>query len=120
VRAAVVTGLVVLVGVLSAPASAAPAHPFGSHPQPLAPGTLQPRVDPAERDRATAAAYDAWAARYLEPACEPGRLRVRAGRDAPAHVVSEGQGYGMVIVALMAGHDPAAQLLVVSGNWWVP
>ena len=34
---------------------------------------------------------------------------MHAGPDAPAHIVSEGQGYGMVIVALMAGHDPAAQ-----------
>jgi endo-1,4-beta-D-glucanase Y len=33
---------------------------------------------------------------------------VDAGPEAPAHTVSEGQGYGMVIVALMAGHDPAA------------
>ena len=33
---------------------------------------------------------------------------MNAGPEAPAHTVSEGQGYGMVIVALMAGHDPAA------------
>jgi endo-1,4-beta-D-glucanase Y len=104
-----VIALIVVAAALPAPASAAPARPFGSHPVPLAPGTLQPRVDAAERDRATAAAYDAWAARYLEPACTAGQWRVRAGRDAPAHVVSEGQGYGMVIVALMAGHDPRAQ-----------
>ncbi len=106
---AIVIGVILLLAGVAAPAGAAPARPFGSHPQPLAPGTLQPRVDPGERDRATAAAYDAWAARYLEPACTPGQWRVDAGRDAPAHVVSEGQGYGMVIVALMAGHDPRAQ-----------
>ena len=76
---------------------------------PLAAGTLQPRVAQAELDRVTAAAYDDWAARYLEPACTPGEWRVNAGPEAPAHTVSEGQGYGMVIVALMAGHDAAAQ-----------
>jgi endoglucanase len=106
---AVLIGVIFLLGALAPAGVAAPARPFGSHPQPLASGTLQPRVDPAERDRVTAAAYDAWAARYLEPACRPGQWRVAAGKDAPAHVVSEGQGYGMVIVALMAGHDPRAQ-----------
>ena len=99
--------------VLALPGTAAaaqPARPFGSHPQPLAAGAQQPRVSRAALDRATAAAYDAWAARYLEPGCAPGELRVRAAPGAPAHVVSEGQGYGMVIVALMAGHDPAARV----------
>ena len=87
----------------------APARPFGSHAVALAAGTLQPRVPAAALDRVTAAAYDEWARRYLEPACTPGQWRVDAGPEAPAHTVSEGQGYGMVIVALMAGHDPAAQ-----------
>jgi endoglucanase len=40
-------------------------------------------------------------------------FRVAFGRDEPAHstTVSEGQGYGMVIVPIMAGHDPDAQVI---------
>src|SRR4029079_11723661 len=81
----------------------------GSHPQPLAAGTLQPRGGAAALDRATADACAAWPARCREAGGERWQLRVRAGPDAPAHVVSEGQGYGMVVVALMAGHDPEAR-----------
>ena len=104
--------LLCLLIALAAPAAAAaqaPARPFGSHPAGLGPGTSAPRFPAAERDGVAAAAYDAWARRYLEPACAPGEWRVAAGPDAPAHTVSEGQGYGMVVVALMAGHDPAAR-----------
>ena len=101
--------LLVLLAAPAAASAAEPARPFGGHAVPLAAGTLQPRVAQAELDRVTAAAYDDWAARYLEPACTPGEWRVDAGPEAPAHTVSEGQGYGMVIVALMAGHDAAAQ-----------
>ena len=106
-----IAALLCLLIVLAAPAAAAaqePARPFGGHAAGLAPGTFQPRLPAAELDRVTAAAYDEWARRYLEPACTPGQWRVNAGPEAPAHTVSEGQGYGMVIVALMAGHDPAA------------
>ena len=101
--------LLLALAVPGTAAAAEPARPFGSHPQPLGAGTLQPRGGAAALDRATADAYDAWAARHLEAGCERGQLRVRAGPDAPAHVVSEGQGYGMVVVALMAGHDPEAR-----------
>ena len=87
--------LLALALVLPGSAEAAePGRPFGSHPQPLAAGTLQPRGGQAALDPRGG-----------------GRLRrlVRAP-DAPAHAVSEGQGYGMVIVALMAGHDPEARV----------
>jgi hypothetical protein len=41
---------------------------------------------------------------------------VKAGREATAYTVSEGQGYGMIIVALMAGHDSGARTLF-DGLW---
>jgi endo-1,4-beta-D-glucanase Y len=89
--------------------AAAPAHPFGAHTAPYAAATLHPTVAPKQLDAATAAAYDAWAAAYLEPGCAPGQLRARSTPDTQAHVISAGQGYAMVITALMAGHDPQAQ-----------
>ena len=90
-------------------AAAEPARPFGSHRGAARGGDAAAARRPAALDGATADAYDAWAGRYLEPGCAQGQLRVRAAPGAPAHVVSEGQGYGLVIVALMAGHDPAAR-----------
>ena len=102
-----VLGVLVRCAGSAAAGCGARARPFGSHPQPLAPATLQPRVDaggarPRDRGgvrRLGGALSGAGAARRASGACA-------AAPGAPAHVVSEGQGYGMVIVALMAGHDP--------------
>ena len=60
------------------------------------------------------AAYDRWKAHYLVTVSgstpSGGALyRVSYGSLDPSRTVSEGQGYGMVIVALMAGNDPDAQ-----------
>ena len=87
-------------------------------------GTILPTTfTAAERDSHVRTAYDRWKANYV----------VRAGRDAAGHqryrialgkpamadhaiTVSEGQGYGMLIVAHLAGHDPEAQE-IVDGLW---
>ncbi|NWG75204.1 MAG: hypothetical protein HXY24_11445 [Rubrivivax sp.] len=59
--------------------------------------------------------YDYWKERYLKAAgTTPGGAplyRIAFGSSAPNVnvTVSEGQGYGMIIVALMAGHDAQAQ-----------
>jgi endo-1,4-beta-D-glucanase Y len=56
--------------------------------------------------------YNQWKARYLkENNCGPGFYiwSENAGKNHQA--VSEGQGYGMVIVALMAGFDPQARYI---------
>jgi endoglucanase len=86
----------------------APRHPFGAAHVAFAIGTLRPSQSQAEIDAATAAFYDQWKQRYLINGCGPEqkRIRMEAGK---IWAVSEGQGYGMVIVALMAGHDPEAQ-----------
>jgi endo-1,4-beta-D-glucanase Y len=71
----------------------------------------QGALDQAARD-----AYDRWKSRYLTeaPARPDGtaRMRVRMANSPAAPTVSEGQGYGVVIVTLMAGHDPDAQPIV--------
>lgn len=68
------------------------------------------------------AAYDRWKARYLvrvEATAGKPRYRVAFGKPGTSghrRTVSEGQGYGMLIVAQMAGHDPAART-IVDGLW---
>lgn len=96
---------------LAGAAAAAANYPFGSHRQPYAEGVLRPPVSPKAADKATAAFYDRWKRLYLEPGCTAGDWRVKADTNTGAWVVSEGQGYGMVIVAMMAGHDPEARAI---------
>jgi hypothetical protein len=93
-------------------------------PQRLAYGAIQPTIGTrAERDDHVRAAYDRWKARYLVDASRDGSsnrlFRVALGKPGTKNheaTVSEGQGYGMVIVAHMAGHDPEAQALF-DGLW---
>jgi putative cell wall-binding protein/endo-1,4-beta-D-glucanase Y len=107
---------ILVAGAGVAPASAAPAvlatgvaHPFGSHPVDFAGGSAVPPGGTAAADAATAAAYERWKANYLVAGCGDGRYYVDASSATGAMVVSEGQGYGMVITALMAGTDPDAR-----------
>ncbi|GAA2240165.1 glycosyl hydrolase family 8 [Herbiconiux moechotypicola] len=101
----------------AAPARAAeePARPFGSHPVAYPSGSTTPPGGVSAADSATADAYDDWKAAYLEAGtatlCGVGRYYVDASTSTDSLVVSEGQGYGMVVVASMAGHDPAARTL---------
>lgn len=95
----------------AAVAQAAPAFPFGSHKQPYAPGALAPSRARAALDRKTREFYDVWKAAYVRAGCKPGQAYVKADTFSGATVVSEGQGYGMLIVAMMAGHDPDARNL---------
>ncbi|WP_291053381.1 glycosyl hydrolase family 8 [Herbiconiux sp.] len=88
---------------------AAPARPFGSHPEPFPVGAARAPGGTAAADQATAAAYDAWKAAYLKAGCGTGRYYVDASSATNSLVVSEGQGYGMVVTALMAGYDPNAR-----------
>jgi len=87
-------------------------HPFGTHSGYYSPGVILPSVPtPQQRDQATADYYDAWKTAYLEPACEPGHYRVHSAPATAAYTVSEAHGYAMLIVAMMAGHDPDAQTI---------
>ena len=65
--------------------------------------------------------YDRWKARYLIPLTGSDgaqQYRVALGRSGGNRdvTVSEGQGYGLMIVATMAGHDPDAQR-ICEGLW---
>lgn len=89
-------------------AQAAPNYPFGSHRQAYVSGTLSPSVGRASADQSTASFYNSWKQRYLKTACKSGEYRIKAD-TGDAYVVSEGQGYGMLITVMMAGNDPQAQ-----------
>lgn len=101
-----------MAGLACVPARAGPpSHPFGASHVAFPRGTLRPSGSVDELDHAVASFYNAWKSRYVIPGCGPGELRIMAdgGEDGTVTTVSEGQGYGMVIVALMAGHDPEAR-----------
>jgi endo-1,4-beta-D-glucanase Y len=93
------------------PAFAAPNHPFGSHPTSYTVGAIQPAGGQAALDQATRNFYDAWKQEYLLQTCGAGRYVVAAHTEPGNLTVSEAHGYGMIIAALMAGHDPDAQAI---------
>jgi endo-1,4-beta-D-glucanase Y len=83
---------------------------FGSHTFHYPPDVLLPTGAQADLDAKTASAYDAWKGQYVKQGC--GGYYVRSGGGTGTDVgdmVSEGHGYGMVITAIMAGHDPEAR-----------
>ncbi|HSC89744.1 MAG TPA: glycosyl hydrolase family 8 [Polyangiaceae bacterium] len=83
--------------------------PFGSRPHPYAEGSILPSASPAERDQAVKDFYDFWSKKYLAPGCNPGELVVNSKTKPTNLTVSEAHGYGMIILAYMAGHDPEAK-----------
>ncbi len=93
-------------------------------PQRLTYGASKPNLWTQDQlDNHVRAAYASWKSRYLIEAGRDGNgnrlCRVALGKpgsDGHKATVSEGQGYGMVIVATMAGHDPEAQE-VFDGLW---
>jgi len=98
----------------------APSQPFPQHVR-YAAGTLRPsHRTQAQQDDDVRAAYARWKASYLAQAGTEGdghpRYRVKLEVAAGAATVSEGQGYGMMIVAYMAGHDGDART-VFDGLW---
>jgi len=102
------------VAELAAPLTCAPLRvdgnliPFGSHPQAYASGSILPsNRTRAQLDAATAAFYDQWKSRYLKRGCGTNRAYVATGMS-DSKTVSEAHGFGMVILAFMAGHDSQA------------
>jgi hypothetical protein len=97
-----------------------PFRPFPQHTT-YAPGTIRPsNHSQAQLDADVRAAYDWWKSHYVvaagtTPQGYP-KYRVTFGTSNPGRTVSEGQGYGMITVAMMAGHDAAAQT-VFDGLW---
>jgi endo-1,4-beta-D-glucanase Y len=94
----------------SEPDDIAPSTPFGSHLVGYTAGSTLPGVvDPAKLDQLTADAYDAWKTRYLRAGCGDGRFYVETNPQAGNLSLSEGHGYGMMISAILAGHDHHAK-----------
>lgn len=90
----------------------AASQPFGAHASEYAAGSILPNDVPLSAlDRDTAAAYDAWKRNHLESGCGEGRYYVAANNGGNNLTVSEAHGYGMIITALMAGHDPDARTI---------
>ena len=100
-----------------------PKRPFPQRPT-YAPGTIRPaRRTQVEQEADVRAAYDAWKANYLVDAgandAGAAMFRVAFGRPGTENhevTVSEGQGFGMMIVAHLAGHDPDARA-IFDGLW---
>ncbi len=87
-----------------------PSTPFGSHLVGYTAGSVLPDVvNQAQLDTLTGQTYDAWKARYLKAGCGSGRYYVETKTEAGNLTVSEGHGYGMMLSAIMAGHDPDAR-----------
>jgi endo-1,4-beta-D-glucanase Y len=90
------------------------ARPFPQHTV-YAAGTARPtNLTAGDLDRETADFYDQWKRHRLVPAKSSGELYVAfEGSDKKSDrnvvSVSEGHGYGMIITAMMAGHDADAQ-----------
>ncbi len=96
--------------------------PFPRHTS-YAPDTISPNHrSQTQQDDDIRTLYDYWKALYLihaGTAADGSDLyRIAYGADQPDsdRTVSEGQGYGMIITAFMAGHEPQAQA-IFDGLW---
>ncbi|WP_194926367.1 glycosyl hydrolase family 8 [Catenulispora pinisilvae] len=104
-------GCVALAATQSAAVHAAgPNYAFPQH-QTYKVGVM-PSASQATRDAAVEKQYDSWKSTYLVHGCASNEYYVSTKGDGDATnngPVSEGQGYGMNIVPLMAGYDAGAQ-----------
>jgi endoglucanase len=82
--------------------------PFGSHAVAYHPESILPSA--TDRDAQTRSFYERWKATYLRQTCGDGRQVVASETTDTNLTVSEAHGYGMMILALMAGADPDARL----------
>jgi hypothetical protein len=71
------------------------------------PGSIRPTGGQEALDATVKAAYDRWKAAHVTTGC--GGYYVKAGGETGQVTASAANGAGMMILAFMAGHDPAAQ-----------
>ncbi len=82
--------------------------PFGSRQQPYAAGILRPSGSTSALDAAVVDYYQRWKSAFVRQNCGNGWYQV-ISPDADHPYVAEAQGYGMVVVATMAGADADAR-----------
>ncbi len=87
-----------------------PQMPFPQHVH-YYPGVIKPNhVSQNQLDKSVREFYGLWKERYINSNCNKEQLYVWFEKtNGNKQCVSEGQGYGMMIVALMAGYDKTAQ-----------
>ncbi|MDB5134023.1 MAG: beta-glucanase [Mucilaginibacter sp.] len=74
-------------------------------------GSIKPNHIPQARlDQLTINFYNQWKKRYIKTGCNPNEYYVWFERKGNKQCVSEGQGYGMTITALMGGADASAKI----------
>jgi endo-1,4-beta-D-glucanase Y len=97
-----------------------PKIPFGSHGFKYPDGVLKPSLPQAMLDDLVKAYYNKWSEKYLVEKCGGYVVQTEGGTGAAdgTFTVSEGHGYGMIIAAMMAGHDEKAQQKF-NGLYWV-
>ncbi|MFL5728584.1 MAG: glycosyl hydrolase family 8 [Cytophagaceae bacterium] len=92
--------------------------PFPAH-IPYSAGVILPSdISSSELDRRTGNFYTLWKSRYLKPGCQAGEYYIYSnveqsgvtGSLGETISISEGHGYGMLIISLMAGYDPKAKI----------
>jgi hypothetical protein len=97
-------------GITAATYLSSPYRAFPQHPSYTA-GTILPNhISQEEMDDSVRSFYRQWKKHYVKPSCRQGESYIWfEGTRGTNICVSEGQGYGMVITALMAGFDSSAQ-----------
>lgn len=86
-----------------------PTKPFPQHIKYYA-GVIKPnRISQQQLDKTVTRFYDRWKERYVNNACDKQQKYIWFEKPGNKQCVSEGQGYGMLIVAMMAGYDPSAK-----------
>lgn len=115
-RSAILT-IAIICGIGISTYGQAAHRPFPHHTKYVT-GSIKPsHLRPAELDKATADFYAVWKKKYVKNDCaDPSQYYIlndeeNVKANKPVICVSEGQGYGMVIMTLMAGHDKEAQVI---------
>ena len=94
----------------SVPGAAVPSRPFPQHNPYQGTAILPSHLSRDAMDDSVRSFYLQWEKHYILDGCSPGEKYVWfEGTKGSNICVSEGQGYGMMIVALMAGFDSTAQ-----------
>lgn len=99
---------------VAASATARPTYPFPQHTTYTA-GTIRPNHKTQRQlDQAVKNFYRLWRQQYVRAGCKAGHYVVLplgegGGKASNSISVSEGHGYGMILMALFAGYDAQAQ-----------